>query len=294
LFGQYLIDGLALGSVYAVLALSYTLIFGVIRVVNFAQGEMITLGAFGALGAWVLCAPLPPPLRVAAMLLGSVAGSAFLALIMERFLFRPLLKRSSPSLIGLICSLGVSLFMQNVMRMAISSSDVLFPALLPSEPYTVHGYQVAPVQIVLLAAVAFFGTATYWFVEKTRFGVSIMAVRDNPELATTGGISVPRVLKGVFLAASVLAAGGGVMMGSYYGVARYDMGFFPGIKAFTASIMGGIGNVRGAVLSGLLLGVVESLGSAYISSAYKDGFAFALLVIILLFRPQGLLGGVKE
>ena len=143
---------------------------------------------------------------------------------------------------------------------------------------------------ILLIVLLIFSITTILLVEKTRFGISIMAVRDNRELAGSYGIAVPQVLRGVFIAASILAMGGGLMMASYYGVARYDMGFLPGIKAFTASIMGGIGNVRGAVLAGMLLGLVEGLGAAYISHAYTDGFAFLFLVAVLLVRPSGLLG----
>lgn len=291
MFAQYLIDGFALGAIYGVLALSYTLIFGVIRIVNFAQGEIITLGGMGALGAWILTPNLPFGLRVVIIITAGIVTACVAGLLMERFLFRNLVRRSSPALLGLIASLGVSLFIQNMLRIFVSSSDVVFPVIIPIQPFSIFGnLQMSPVQVVMCAILVCSAVATYIVVEKTKFGFSIMAVRDNLTLATVIGMNVNRVLVGVFLVASILAAIGGCMMGMYYGVVRYDIGFLPGIKAFTASIMGGVGNVRGAALCGLLLGIIESLGAAYISSAYKDGFAFLLLILVLLFRPQGLLG----
>lgn len=291
MFLQYLIDGFALGAIYGVLALSYTLIFGVIRIVNFAQGELITLGGMGALGAWALTPGIPFGLRIVIIVLAGIITSCAAGLLMERFLFRNLLRRNSPALLGLIASLGVSLFLQNMLRIAVSSSDLVFPVIISIEPISFSGnLQISPVQITLCIILIFLSIATYLVVEKTRFGFSIMAVRDNLTLASVIGMNVNQVLVGVFLVASVLAAIGGAMMGMYYGVVRYDIGFLPGIKAFTASIMGGVGNVRGAALCGLLLGIIESLGSTYISSAYKDGFAFLLLILVLLLRPQGLLG----
>ncbi len=287
---QYIVDGLALGAVYALLALSYSLIFGVIRIVNFAQGELITLGCMGALGGWTLSAGLPSNSRILAMLVGAALASCAGGLALERLLFRPLLRRNSPALLGLIASLGVSILIQNTLRLLVSSSDVVFPRLIPVDPLGLFGLQIAPVQLVLLTTIAVLGTATVLFVERTRLGLTIIAVRDNRELAEANGIAVATVLRAVFVAASLLAASAGVMMGIYYGVARYDMGFLPGIKGFTACIMGGLGNVRGAVVAGLLLGLAESLGSGYISSAYKDGYAFLLLIAVLLVRPHGLLG----
>jgi branched-chain amino acid transport system permease protein len=287
---QYIIDGLALGAVYALLALSYSLIFGVIRIVNFAQGELITLGCMGALGGWTLSLGLPNSFRIISMLISAVLASCAGGLVVERFLFRPLLRRNSPTLLGLIASLGFSIFLQNALRLSISSSDIVFPRLVSVNPLAGFGLQIAPVQLVLMAVTALLGTMTVFFVERTRVGLTIIAVRDNRELAEANGIAVPAVLQGVFIAASLLAAAAGVMMGLYYGVARYDMGFLPGIKGFTACIMGGLGNVRGAAVAGIMLGLVESLGAAYISSAYKDGYAFVLLIVVLLLRPHGLFG----
>jgi branched-chain amino acid transport system permease protein len=285
---QYILDGLALGAMYALLALSYSLIFGVIRIVNFAQGELITLGCMGALAGWSVSAGMPMPTRITLMLVAALMFGCGAGLAMERLLFRPLSKRRSPALLGLIASLGASIFLQNTLRLSISSSDMVFPRLIAVEPLSVLGVQVAPVQLVLLLTTGLLALTTTIFVEKTRLGLTIIAVRDNRELAEASGIAVPAVLQSVFIAASCLAAAAGVMMGLYYGVARYDMGFLPGIKGFTACIMGGLGNVRGAAVAGILLGLVESLGAAYVSSAYKDGYAFVLLIVVLLFRPHGL------
>jgi branched-chain amino acid transport system permease protein len=290
MFGQFLVDGLALGSIYGVLALSYTLIFGVIRVVNFAQGEIITIGGFGALAGWVSTDGLPIIWRFAIMILAAIAASCTAGLLMECFLFRPLLNRNAPALLGLIASLGISIFIQNALRITISSSDKLFPALISQAPINAAGIHISPMQITLFLTLIVLSFSSFFFVEKTRFGLSILAVRDNRELALSYGISVQQITKGVFIAASILAAFGGIMMGMYYNVVRFDIGFLPGIKAFTASIMGGVGNVRGAAICGVLLGLFESLGAGYISSAYKDGFAFLILITVLLIRPQGLFG----
>ena len=290
MIAQYILDGVALGAVYALLALSYSLIFGVIRIVNFAQGELITFGCMGALAGWSVTAGLATPVRIVLMLLGAVTASCAAGIAMERLLFRPLSRRSSPALLGLIASLGASIFLQNTLRLCVSSSDIAFPRLISVTPLTVFGLQIAPVQLVLLSMTAVLALTTTFFVERTRVGLTIIAVRDNRDLAEANGIAVPVVLRSVFIAASGLAAAAGVMMGLYYGVARYDMGFLPGIKGFTACIMGGLGNVRGAAVAGILLGLVESLGAAYVSSAYKDGYAFLLLILVLLVRPHGLFG----
>jgi len=290
LFGQYLIDGLTLGALYGILAISYALIFGVIRIINFAQGEIITIGCFGALGVGFLTKAMPLFVKIPLIILGGVIAACIAGLIMEYLMFRPLLRRDSPALLGLIASLGVSIFLQNIMRIFISTSDIPFPMLINAKPIAFGNMQISPIQMILIIVCFGLSIAAYLFIEKTKLGLSVLAVRDNRELAESVGISVKLVLNTIFITASIVAAAGGILMGFYYGVARYDMGFLPGIKGFTASIMGGVGNVRGAMLSGVILGIIESLGSAYISSGYKDAFAFILLVIILLFRPSGLLG----
>jgi branched-chain amino acid transport system permease protein len=290
LLGQYLIDGLTLGALYGILAISYALIFGVIRIINFAQGELITIGCMGALAVATIFHAMPLYLLIPLMVFGGVIAATVVGLLMEYFMFRPLLKKDSPALLGLIASLGVSIFLQNILRITVSTSDIKFPKLINIQPIVFGNMQISPVQLTLILVCVCLSVATYLFIEKTKLGLSVLAVRDNREMAEASGISVKVILDTIFITASIVAAIGGVLMGFYYGVARYDMGFLPGIKGFTASIMGGVGNVRGAMLSGLILGVIESLGSAYISSGYKDAFAFILLVIILLFRPSGLLG----
>lgn len=301
MFGQYLIDGLTLGALYGILAISYALIFGVIRIINFAQGEIITIGCFGALAIATLTTvilqsfgatdtTLPMIALIPLMILGGIIAACIAGLIMEYLMFRPLLRRDSPALLGLIASLGVSIFLQNIMRIFISTSDIPFPMFINARPIALGNMQISPIQMILIIVCFGLSIAAYLFIEKTKLGLSVLAVRDNRELAESVGISVKLVLDTIFITASIVAAAGGILMGFYYGVARYDMGFLPGIKGFTASIMGGVGNVRGAMLSGVILGIIESLGSAYISSGYKDAFAFILLVIILLFRPSGLLG----
>jgi len=290
LFSQYLIDGLTLGALYGAIAISYALIFGVIRIINFAQGEIITIGCFGGLGVYLLLPGIPLPILVPLMVLGAMITACAAGLLMERFMFRPLLRKDSPALLGLIASLGVSIFIQNILRIEVATSDVPFPELVETKPLVWHGMQISPIQLILIVVCILISVGTYFFVEKTRLGLSILAVRDNREMAESTGISVQLVLRTIFLTASAVAAGAGILMGLYYGVARYDMGFLPGIKGFTASIMGGVGNVRGAMMAGVILGLIESLGSAYIASGYKDAFAFILLIIVLIFKPKGLLG----
>jgi len=306
-FGQYLLDGLTLGALYGILAISYALIFGVIRIINFAQGELITIGCFGALAVGAMTPAMPLFLRIPLIVAAGILAACIAGLLMEYFMFRPLLKKDSPALLGLIASLGVSIFLQNIMRMTISTSDMNFPKLFEIKPMILverqitiirdnlpitqtAQMQITPIQITIIVVCICLSIIAYLFVEKTRLGLSILAVRDNKEMAEACGISVKVILDTIFISASIIAGIGGILMGFYYGVARFDMGFLPGIKGFTASIMGGVGNVRGAMLSGVILGIIESLGSAYISTGYKDAFAFILLVIILLFRPKGLLG----
>lgn len=290
MFSQYVIDGLTLGALYGAIAISYALIFGVIRIINFAQGEIITIGCFGSLGIYLLMPNLPLPILVPLMIVGAMIAACAAGLLMERFMFRPLLRKDSPALLGLIASLGVSIFIQNILRIKVATSDVPFPTLVETKPLAWHGMQISPIQLILIIVCFLIAIGTYLFVEKTRLGLSILAVRDNKEMAESTGISVQLVLRTIFLTASAVAAAAGILMGLYYGVARYDMGFLPGIKGFTASIMGGVGNVRGAMMAGVILGLIESLGSAYIASGYKDAFAFILLIIVLIFKPKGLLG----
>ena len=300
IFLQQLINGLVLGSVYALVALGYTMVYGILELINFAHGEITMMGAMVALaviGALALAAPgLPGVLVLGAGLVVAIPVCVALGLLIERVAYRPL--RHAPRLAPLITAIGVSIILQNVAMLIWGKQYIPFPDVLPQGRHTIHGAAITDVQIAILLLATGIMLLLILVVRKTRLGRAMRATAQSRQVASLMGVDVNRVIAATFAIGSALAAVAGVMVSAYYGLAHYYMGFLLGLKAFSAAVLGGIGNLGGAMLGGLLLGLIESFGAGYIGdltggflgSNYQDVFAFFVLIAVLVFRPSGLLG----
>lgn len=296
-----------LGSIYALIALGYTMVYGILRIINFAHGDILmvgaltTLSAINALNATFPHMPLLLQLGVALVI--AMAVCALLAMAVERFAYRRL--RNAPRLAPLISGIGVSVLLQTVAMIIWTRNPLMFPQILPMESIAVtSGSELHPPAIVTVTGIVTVAlalavmTGLWLLVEYTRLGRGMRAVAENPRVATLMGVNPNAIITLTFAVGGVFAALAGVMMASNYGNASFSMGFLPGIKAFTAAVLGGIGNIRGAMIGGILLGIIEALGAGYLGelthgvfgSNYQDVFAFMVLILVLVFRPAGLLG----
>jgi branched-chain amino acid transport system permease protein len=293
MFVQQLINGLALGAVYALIALGYTMVYGILHLINFAHGEVYMLGAYlGIIVMGVLTlAGLPVYSLSLAIFLSILISMAFCALYgaaIERFAYRPL--RAAAKLAPLISAVGVSIILQNVVMLTQGTEYKNLPPLLPSEGFDLVGANVSPVQAFILCSSIVLMLLLHFFVAKTRLGKAMRATSQDRVMAGLLGININQVISITFMIGSSLAAAAGVMVTLYYGVVHFFMGYLAGIKAFTAAVLGGIGSIPGAMLGGFMLGLIENFGASYISSVYKDAFAFLVLIVTLILRPSGLLG----
>lgn len=292
-FLQQVANGLAVGGIYALIALGYTMVYGVLKLINFAHGDLFALGAYlgftllmsfglsGVIGNGVLLA-----LVLIVLSMGLVALVGYL---LERVAYRPL--RQSNRLAAVVSALGASIFFQNAMMLIYGARPQVYPSgILPQLSFSVFGVEISLLRFGMFAASLLLMIVLYWFIHKTRTGAAIRAVAIDQGAAQLMGIDVNRIISLVFLIGPALGGAAGVMVGICYGQIKYDMGLTYGLKAFTAAILGGIGNIPGAMLGGILLGVIEALGAAYISIAWKDALAFLVLILILILRPTGLLG----
>ncbi len=300
IFAQQLVNGLVLGSIYALVALGYTMVYGILELINFAHGEVTMVGAMVALsviGLLMGVAPeLPGVVVVLAGILVAIPACMALAYTIEKIAYRPL--RHAPRLAPLITAIGVSIILQNLAMLIWGRQYVSFPAILPSDKYALLGAQISLLQIVIVVLALLLMAGLWLLVERTRLGRAMRATAQSREVAELMGVNVDRVISATFVLGAAIAAIAGVMVSAYYGLAHYYMGFMLGLKAFSAAVLGGIGNLAGAMLGGLLLGVIEALGAGYIGdltggflgSNYQDVFAFFVLIGVLVLRPSGLLG----
>ncbi len=297
---QQIINGLVLGSMYALIALGYTMVYGIIQLINFAHGEVLMVGALTAwsvIGMMQASMPGAPgwAILIMALLIACVVAAA-LNFVIEKVAYRPL--RNSPRLAPLITAIGMSILLQTLAMIIWKPNYKPFPTLLPSAPFNVFGAFITPTQIMILSVTAVSLAVLMWLVHYTKIGRAMRATAENPRVAGLMGVKPDVVISATFIIGAILAAIAGVMYASNYGTAQHTMGFLPGLKAFTAAVFGGIGNLGGAVLGGILLGLIEAIGSGYIGqltggllgSHYTDIFAFIVLIIILTLRPSGLLG----
>ena len=299
-FIQQLINGLTLGAVYAMVALGYTMVYGIIQLINFAHGEVVMIGAmvaFSVIGGILQTGSGLPPVTI--VLVGGLVAIPIcvaVALVMERLAYRPL--RGAPRLAPLITAIGVSIILQHVAMMIWSRNPLAFPQILDNRVFHFAGATVSSVQLAIWVVSTFMMATLTWVVYRTRLGIAMRATSQNPQVAGLMGIDINRIIAATFAIGAALAAIAGVMVGTYYGIAHYTMGSLLGLKAFCAAVLGGIGNLPGAMLGGLILGIVEALGAGYIGdltgnwfgSNYQDVFAFIVLILVLVFRPSGLLG----
>jgi branched-chain amino acid transport system permease protein len=297
IFLQQIINGLTLGCVYAVVALGYTMVYGIIQLINFAHGEVVMIGAMVAftLVGVLTRAGLPMLAALPLATLIAIPACMTVAWVMERVAYRPL--RSAPRLAPLITAIGISIILQQFAMMIWGRSPLAFPQP-PNASFEVAGAVITGIQIaIILISLALMGLLL-WLVYRTRLGVAMRATAQRADIAGLMGVDIDRVISATFVIGAALAAVAGVMIGAYYGQTQYTMGELLGLKAFCAAVLGGIGNLAGAVAGGILLGLVEALGTGYIGdltgdwfgSNYRDVFAFIVLILVLVFRPSGLLG----
>lgn len=298
IFAQQLANGIILGSIYALIALGYTMVYGILGLINFAHGEVVMIGAMVAISviSALAGAPLPGIVLVSLGLLAAVPTCMLLGYTIERVAYRPL--RNAPRLAPLITAIGVSIVLQNLAMMIWGRGYQPFPPVLHNETFAFLGAQLTPVKVSIVILSALVMAGLWLLVERTRMGRAMRACAQNPEVARVMGVNVDQVISLTFILGSALGALAGVMVSANYGQADPYMGFMLGLKAFSAAVLGGIGNLAGAMLGGLLLGIIESLGAGYIGdltggflgSQYQDVFAFMVLIVVLVLRPSGLLG----
>jgi branched-chain amino acid transport system permease protein len=299
-FLQQVINGLVLGSMYSLIALGYTMVYGILNLINFAHGDVLTVGALTALSTIVLLQTLFPGLPgwvlIMAGLLAAIPVCVTLSLVIERVAYRPL--RNAPRLAPLITAIGVSIVIQTFAMLIWGRNYMTFPTLIPNTPIEIGGTTLTITKLLVIGLSAAVMIALMLLVNRTRLGRAMRATAENPRVAGLMGVNPNFVIAMTFAIGAALAALAGVMLAATYSVAHFYMGFLPGLKAFTAAVLGGIGNIPGAMLGGLLLGLIEALGAGYIGeltggilgSHYQDIFAFLILVMVLIFRPSGLLG----
>jgi len=320
-----MVNGLTLGSVYAVVALGYTMVYGIIQLINFAHGEVVMIGAMVAYTVIVALAGadtgLPPLAIVGLGLVVAIPACMAVGYTLERVAYRPL--RSAPRLAPLITAIGLSIVLQHLALIIWSRNPLPYPQLVAAVPYyitsTPNGATITNIQIAIIGGSLAMMAGLLTLVYRTKLGIAMRATAQNQQVAGLMGIDINRVIALTFVIGAGLGAVAGVMVGSYYGIAHYQMGFLLGLKAFSAAVLGGIGNLGGAMVGGLLLGVIEALGAGYVGdltnlcqlsdwfdalaqrcasdpnvtlfgSNYQDVFAFLVLIAVLIFRPSGLLG----
>ena len=297
-FIQQIINGLVLGSVYALVALGYTMVYGIINLINFAHGEVLMVGALTSCTVVTALAGmgLPGWLMLLISLICAIVICCALNYSIEKIAYRPL--RNAPRLAPLITAMGMSLLLQTLAMIIWEPTYKSYPILLPSDPYHIGGAVINNVQIMILVVTAITLSGLMYLVNKTKLGRAMRATAENPRVAGLMGVRPDHVISATFIIGAALAALAGVMYAANYGTVQHAMGFLPGLKAFTAAVFGGIGNLAGAVVGGILLGLIEAIGSGYLGvltggvlgSHYSDIFAFIVLIVVLTLRPSGLLG----
>ena len=323
IFLQQLINGLTLGCVYAVVALGYTMVYGIIQLINFAHGEVVMIGAMVAFSVIAALAgtAVPPLIIVLLGVLAAIPACALVGYTVERIAYRPL--RNAPRLAPLITAIGISIILQHLALLIWGRNFISFPQIFPTQTFhftdSANSATITNVQIVIMLLSIMMMAGLLLLVYKTRIGIAMRATSQNAQIAGLMGININSVISFTFVVGAALGAMAGVMVGSYYGIAHYQMGFLLGLKAFSAAVLGGIGNLAGAVLGGILIGLIEAFGAGYMGdvtnvcflnqwlpgfsgmceanangslfgSYYMDVYAFIVLIMVLVFRPSGLLG----
>ena len=292
-FLQQLVNGLSLGSIYALIALGYTMVYGVLRLINFAHGDVYMVGAYtGYYLSRKLKGDEPSLVGALLVMLGAMLACAVLGVIIERFAYRPV--RRAARLTLLITAIGVSLFLENGAQLVFGADPKFFPSLAPRADFIVGGVRLTSEQLTVIAVSFLLMILLRFFILKTRTGKAMRAVSFNLDAAKLMGISTDRIIAITFALGSALAAAAGVLIGMQIPKIDPLMGIIYGLKAFVAAVLGGIGNVPGAVIGGLLIGTSEVMVVGYLSSTFRDAIAFGILILVLLLRPQGIFGRVEK
>ncbi|GAB6125978.1 branched-chain amino acid ABC transporter permease [Humidesulfovibrio idahonensis] len=289
-FLQQLVNGITLGGVYALVALGYTMVYGIIQLINFAHGEIYAAGGYMGviLISWLFAQGFPPFVCLGAALVLAMGYCALLAMAVEKLAYKPL--RQSSRLSVLLSALGMSIFLQNGLMLTQGVYDRAYPGEMVQGGFELGGVMLSYMQLIIVGVTALLLVALNILVYKTRIGKAMRATAQDKTMSALVGINSNRIISITFAIGAGLAAAAGIMVGLYYGSVRYDMGFVPGIKAFSAAVLGGIGNITGAMLGGLIIGMIEVFAAGYISSEYKDVFAFIILIAVLYFMPTGIMG----
>jgi branched-chain amino acid transport system permease protein len=304
IFLQQMVNGVVLGSVYALIALGYTMVYGILQLINFAHGDVLMIGALTGLTAIKVLQSVMPDAPGWLMLITALAAAiptcVLLNVTIERLAYRPL--RNAPRLAPLITAIGLSIVIQTVAQLVFGRDPQQVPRMMPSDPFMFPVGEgevlITATQVLIIAFAVGLMAALVILVEKTKLGRAMRATAENPKVAGLMGVDSNRVIVATFAIGAALAAVAGVLIASNYGQAHYPMGFMPGLKAFIAAVLGGIGNIYGAMVGGLVLGLVESIGAGYIDvwtfgflgSEYQDIFAFVVLIVVLVFKPSGIMG----
>lgn len=294
---QQIINGLTVGSVYAIIAIGYTMVYGILELINFAHGEIYMIGAylgiiFLALFSAMGLSASNPALAVFLSLVFTIILASAYGFAMEKTAYKPL--RHAPRLSPFISAIGVSIFLQNYVMLTQGATDKVFPMRFGDAAFQFLNVNITYLQAAIIAVSAALMLALHIFVQKTRIGKAMRATAQDRTMAQLAGVNIDRVISATFIIGAGLAGIAGMMVASYYGLVNYSIGYIAGIKAFTAAVLGGIGSLPGAMIGGIVLGLVESIGSSYLSSEYKDAYAFIILIIILIIKPSGILGKSTE
>ena len=292
LFIEQLVNGLTVGAVYSLVALGYTMVYGVMRMINFAHGDFFMIGSylgFTLISSAFLSKTIPLWIALTIIVLFSMGGVGIIGIIVEHAAYRPLRKTSR--LTAVVSAIGVSIFLQNAVMLIWGPRYRAYPSWsVPDVTWQIGGIYINLMQVLILSISIGLMIALYFFVQRTTVGAAIRATAIDHDTARLMGIDVDQIIRLIFLIGPALGAAAGVLLGLYYRQIHFTVGWTYGLKAFTAAIMGGIGNIPGAMVGGLLLGILQMLGAGYISSAWKDVFVFFILILLLIFRPTGLLG----
>jgi branched-chain amino acid transport system permease protein len=296
-FFQQFINGLTVGGVYALIALGYTMVYGILELINFAHGEIYMLGAYLGIIFLGICTAMglttsSLPLSLLCSILLSILVCAAYGYSIEKVAYSPL--RNAPRLSPLISAIGMSIFLQNYVMLTQGATDKVFPHLFGSHGFYLLGARITYQQAFIIILSFLVMVSLQLFVMHTRMGKAMRAVAQDKVMASLLGINTNSVISLTFIIGSGLAAIAGIMVAMYYGLVNYSIGYIAGIKAFTAAVLGGIGSIPGAMFGGIFLGFVESMGAGYISSEYKDAYAFLVLIVVLLIRPAGIFGRSTE
>jgi branched-chain amino acid transport system permease protein len=291
LIAQEIVNGLILGAIYALMALGYTMVYGILRLINFAQGSLYTVGAYLAfllVPATTGLGRTSPVLQLVVLLGVAMLGTGVLAVVVDLVAYRPL--RRAPLFASLVSSLAMMVLLENLVQVVVGAQPETFPTLISTTPWLIGPVAITPAQVVLVAVAVVLMAALQLFTQRTRFGRAMRAVAVSHDAAAMMGIPVNRVIALTFFLGGALGAAAGILVGMNFGTITFSMGELAGLKAFTAAVLGGIGNIPGAVVGALILGLLESLSATVIPTQWTDAITFAVLIAVLALRPRGVLG----